>query len=53
MQFNEILTVYKSFANIMCSNCYDVLRITSVTDSIYIWNNSELKEDPENIQCIE
>lgn len=37
--------VYKSFANITCSNCYDV---TSVSNNIYIWNNSELKEDSEN-----
>lgn len=49
MQFNEILTMYKSSANVICSNCYDIQWITWVSDSIHIWNNSELKEDPENI----
>lgn len=45
MQLNEISMVYKSFAIITCSNCYDVI---SVSNNIYIWNNSEPEEDSEN-----
>lgn len=48
MQFDEILKMYKSSANIMCPNWQVVQQVTSLSDRINIQNNSELKEGPDN-----
>lgn len=48
MQFNEILKMHKSSANIKCPNWYNIKQITPVSDRINIQNNSGLKEGPDN-----
>lgn len=48
MQFNEILKMYKSSANIMCPNWYNVQQIASVSDRINIQNNNGLKCKADN-----